>query len=34
MALKYLCVLALRKLRVSVGIDCGPLVDIKWPGGP
>ena len=27
----FVCILALRKLRVLSGIDCGLPVDIRWP---
>ena len=27
----FVCILALRKLRVLTGIDCGLPVDIRWP---
>ena len=29
----FVCVLALRKLWVLIGIDCGLPVDIRWPVG-
>ena len=29
----FVCVLALRKLCVLIGIDCGLPVDIRWPVG-
>ena len=29
----FVCVLALRKLCVLIGIDCGLLVDIRWQVG-
>ena len=29
----FVCVLALRKLCVLIGIDCGLPADIRWPVG-